>query len=170
MKRLFKALACSGALVLSPAMAQEEGVLIKKSNLYIGGGVGFNSLTGFGNGTGIQALAGYRFDLAMNNNISGALELGYMDSGNFKTPSYPSGAVVNSTKAAKGVWINLVGSMPVGTNVSGLVRIGFDIGDDDGLMAGTGLDYAFSPQLSLRTEYVVRDDVNSLQFNVLFRL
>ncbi len=50
-----------------------------------------------------------------------------------------------------------------------LGRLGVDFGDDDGLMVGAGLGYAFNRQLEVRGEYVARDNIDSLQANVVYR-
>jgi hypothetical protein len=47
-------------------------------------------------------------------------------------------------------------------------RAGFDFGDDDGFMIGIGAGYIVNKNLKLRGEFVVRDNVDSLQFNVVF--
>ncbi len=136
----------------------------RRNNLYIGGGVNFNSF-GFGNATGIQVLGGYRFNAKLNGDISSAVEIGYMDSGNFDNNIFG-----NNNNDAQGVWLAMVESVPVSNKVDALVRVGVDLGDDDGLMVGAGMGYNFNSQTSLRTEYVVRDNINSFQFNVLFRI
>ena len=50
-----------------------------------------------------------------------------------------------------------------------LARVGFDFGDDDGVLLGTGLQYKFTTKVAMRMEYVARQNVNSLQANVLFK-
>ncbi|MGB5278930.1 MAG: outer membrane beta-barrel protein [Gammaproteobacteria bacterium] len=156
-------------MLFSSTALSAEGVSItlKASSFYLGGGVGFNTASG-GNGTGIQILGGYQFDFKINGNISTALELGYMDSGNFDTKNFNNDATFRVNDKAKGMWLNVVESFPIGNRVEGLVRLGIDFGDDDGVMAGTGLGYYFNPNWVLRSEYVVRDNVNSFQFNLLY--
>ncbi|MGB5519928.1 MAG: hypothetical protein WBO73_15920, partial [Gammaproteobacteria bacterium] len=80
-------------MLFSSTALSAEGVSItlKASSFYLGGGVGFNTASG-GNGTGIQILGGYQFDFKINGNISTALELGYMDSGNFDTKNFNNDA------------------------------------------------------------------------------
>ena len=136
-----------------------------RNNIYIGGGVNFNSF-GFGNATGIQVLGGYVFNAKINGDISSAIEIGYMDSGNFDSNFFGN----NNNNDAQGVWLAMVESVPVNNRINALVRLGVDLGDDDGLMVGAGMGYSFNKQTSLRTEYVVRDNINSFQFNVLFRI
>ena len=155
-------------LFSSPSvMAQGSSVTIQTSNFYIGGGLGFNSYSG-GRSTGIQFLGGYEFDFKLNGDISTAIELGYMETGKFEGKNLNTGATSGSNQEADGVWLSVVETFPIGNKVEGIVRLGLDFGDDDGLMAGTGLAYNFNRQWSMRTEYVVREAVNSLQFNLLF--
>lgn len=157
-------------MYVSPlAMSAEEGasITLKASSFYLGGGIGFNTASG-GNATGAQILGGYLFDFKLNRNISTALELGYMDSGSFDVKSFSNDGTRTINEKAKGLWLNVVETVPIGNRVEALVRLGFDFGDDDGLMAGTGLGYYFNTNWSLRSEYVVRDHINSFQFNLLY--
>lgn len=155
-------------LLSSPVvLAQGGSVTIQTSNFYVGGGVGFNSWGG-GRSTGIQFLGGYEFDFKLNGDISTAIELGYMETGKFEIRNLNSGGTTYTNQEADGIWLNVVETFPIGNRVDGIVRLGLDFGDDDGLMAGTGLGYNFNRHWSLRTEYVVREAVNSFQFNVLF--
>ena len=45
-----------------------------------------------------------------------------------------------------------------------------DFGDADGLMFGIGAGWKLNRQWKLRGEYVIRDDLNSLQVNFLYHL
>ena len=155
-------LAVASLLVAASSLTVAEEY--RRNNLYLGGGVNFNSF-GFGNATGIQVLGGYLFNAKINGDISSAVEIGYMDSGNFDNNFFG-----NNDNDAQGVWLAMVESVPVSNRVSALVRVGVDLGDDDGLMAGADMGYHFNNQTTLRTEYVVRDNINSFQFNVLFRI
>jgi hypothetical protein len=56
----------------------------------------------------------------------------------------------------------------VAPNVELLGRTGYDFGDDDGFLFGVGAGYIVNKNLKLRLEFVARDNVDSLQFNVLF--
>lgn len=159
--------ACAVMLLpLLAAAAQNNGnIMIKRDSIYLGAGIGFNSLPGVGNSVGAQLLAGYQFDFRINGDISTAVELGYMDTGDFDrylSPGYH--------RDAEGVWLNVVESVGINQKLDLLVRAGLDLGDDDGLMAGAGFGYKFNNKVSWRTEYVVRDHVDSFQFNLLFRL
>lgn len=157
------------AFAANTASAAEQGgsITINTSNFYVGGGIGFNTLAG-GSGTGFQLLGGYEFDFKLNDDISTALELGYMDSGSFDATTFSPDGTGRTSGKAKGLWLNVVETVPVSSKIDALVRLGLDFGDDNGLMAGAGFGYNFNQNFTLRTEYVVRDAVNSFQFNVLY--
>ena len=151
-------------------MAADSGsITLSTSSFYLGGGLGFNSWN-VGRSTGFQLLGGYEFAAKLNGDISSAIELGYMDTGSFESKSLDDGSSSSftPTQKAKGFWLNYVGSYPMGGRVEGLWRVGLDFGDDDGIMVGAGMGYNFNRHWALRSEYVVREAVNSLQFNVLY--
>jgi len=152
----------SAAQFAAMSSAQAEGLDAKR--IYLGGGLGFNSLPGYGSATGFQILAGYAFNFKLNDDISTALEVGYMDSGNFDR--YKG---FNSNDDVKGVWAAAVESVPLSNKTDMLVRLGYDFGEDDGVLLGTGLQYKFDTKVAFRMEYVARQNVNSLQANVLFK-
>ena len=152
----------------SASLASNGGsITLQTSSFYIGGGLGFNSFGG-GRSTGFQLLGGYEFAGRLNGDISNAVELGYMSTGTFEGKDLNNGTTISSDQEAKGVWLNWVGSYPMGSRVEGIWRVGIDFGDDDGLMAGAGMGYNFNRNWSLRSEYVVREAVNSFQFNLLY--
>lgn len=130
-----------------------EGSGINANNFYLGGGLGFNS-----GATGFQFFGGYDFDFIINEDISTAVELGYMDSGDF-----------DNDQDFKGLWVAAVESVPLSSKVDMLVRLGVDFGDDDGILFGAGLQYKFNTKAAFRVEHVVRDHIDSLQANVLFK-
>ena len=148
--------------VESQAETQTQGLDAKQ--LYVGGGLGFNSLPGAGSATGFQIMGGYEFKTKLNEDITSALEIGYMDTGNFDHIS-------NTGKFGdvNGVWIAMLESVPLSRKTDMLVRLGYDFGDDDGLLLGTGLQYKFTTKIAMRMEYVARQHVNALQANVLFK-
>ena len=140
-----------------------EGAIDTK-RFYVGGGFGFNSLPAFGSARGLQIFGGYDFDFKLNEDISSAVEIGYMNSGDFD--QYNG---INSNDNAKGLWLSAVESVPLSSKTDMLVRLGFDFGDDDGFLLGTGLQYKFNTKLAFRMEYIARQNINSLQANVLFK-
>lgn len=146
----------------STAHAEAQGP-VKADQLYVGGGIGFNSLPGYGSAKGFQFFGGYDFAFKINDDISTALEIGYMDSGDFD--QYKGGS---SNQDATGLWAAVVESVPLSNKTDMLVRLGFDFGDDDGVLLGTGLQYKFTTKVAMRMEYVARQNVTGLQANVLF--
>ena len=129
--------------------------------LYFGGGLAQNSVSNYDNATGFQVFGGYNFP-ALARNFYVDAEAGYMDTGNFKRTA-PT--VENK---AKGVWGSGVARYMVAPQVELLGRLGYDFGDDDGVMFGIGAGYIVNKNLKLRGELVFRDTVDSLQFNVVF--
>jgi len=157
-----KKIVCLFALMSVTVAAQAEG--IDTSRLYIGGGLNFNSLPGAGSARGVQFFGGYELATKMNDDITTSLELGYMDSGKFEN-------INNSTRinAANGMWASVVEAVPVSTKVDVLARLGYDFGDDDGVLLGTGVQYKFNTKSSMRMEYVSREHITGLQANVFFK-
>ncbi len=149
------------AVIASPGV-QAEGLDAK--NFYLGGGLTFNSLPGVGSARGFQFFGGYEFDFKLNEDISTAVEIGYMDSGDFDHIDN-NGNFGDAT----GLWAAMVESVPLSSKADMLVRLGYDFGDDDGLLIGAGLQYKFDTKLALRMEYVVREHIDGLQANLLFK-
>ena len=132
--------------------------------LFFGGGLGSNSISGADNATGFQIFGGYNFrELAPKFSVDA--EAGYMDTGKFKR-SFPVIGTVETK--AKGLWGSGVARYMVAPQWELLGRLGYDFGDDDGVMVGIGGGYIVNKNLKLRLEYVIRDTVDSLQFNVVF--
>lgn len=161
-----KKIVCSSVLVALAFAAQSsafaEGLDAKR--FYLGGGFGFNSLPGVGSARGFQFFGGYNFNFRINQDISTALEIGYMDSGDFDR--------INSNLKfgdATGAWASLVNTVPVSNRVDVLARLGYDFGDDDGLLLGAGIQYKFDTKVALRMEYVAREHINGLQLNALVK-
>ena len=151
-------------LVHVEAQAETQSQGVDAEQFYVGGGLGFNSLPGGGSATGFQIIGGYEFKTRLNDDIISALEIGYMDTGNFER--------INSTTKfddVNGGWVAMVESVPLTRKAGMLARLGYDFGDDDGLLLGTGLQYKFTTKIAMRMEYVARQHVNSLQANVLFK-
>lgn len=65
------------ALMTLAACASAEG--LDANRFYLGGGFAFNSLPGFGSARGVQFFGGYDMNFKINEDISTALELGYME-------------------------------------------------------------------------------------------
>ncbi len=155
------------ALMFLVSGANAEGTIDAK-RIYVGGGLGFNSLPGVGSARGFQFLGGYEFNFKLNDDISTALEVGYMDSGDFDAFFNTFGGI-NTDTSATGFWASAVESVPLSNKTDMLVRLGYDFGDDDGLLLGAGMQYKFTTKVAMRMEYIARESINSLQANVLFK-
>jgi hypothetical protein len=141
-------------------------------NLYAGFGLSNNSLSGFDDAMGWQIYGGY--DLPWYLGVARtAVEVGYMESGEFEEtvtiniPPFPPRSFTAKAEA-KGLWTTGVIAYPLTPQVDLVGRLGLDFGDDDGLMVGIGAGYRFNKQISGRVEYVVREDINSLQANLAY--
>ncbi len=144
------------SVLLTPVSAQENKPLLERSRLSIGGGISDNSVHR-ADETGFQFFAAY--DLNQVNVLEGvksSAEFGLMDYG-FSGDS-------------TGIWGTFVIEGPIGGQTGWLARAGLDIGDDSGLMFGAGVGFSIAENKKFRIEYVVRDDVDSLQFNFLYHL
>jgi hypothetical protein len=151
------------AMVFSSAAAA-QGFDLKR--LFFGGGVSLNSASGADDGTGFQIFGGYNFP-RIAPNLYVDVEAGYMDTGNLDLRACGPGPC---DAKANGPWTTGVIRYLVTPKVELIGRAGYDFGDDDGPMVGIGVGFIVSPQLKLRAEYVARDNVDSLQFNVVFYL
>jgi hypothetical protein len=148
---------------------QANAADLDSSNIYFGAGVGFNSIdnnyydnNNFNNhndsdAVGFQIFAGLPLAVDMGS-ASLAVEVGYMDTGNF-----------DNGGSANGLWSTAVASLPLNNSLKLLGRLGYDFGDDDGVMAGVGVGFSVASQMDLRIEYVIRDHIDSLQANLVFR-
>lgn len=138
--------------------------------IYIGGGLGSNSLPGSSNGMGFQFFGGYDLPVKMGKGKL-SVEAGYMDTGDMDhSQTIPFLGTVTVSAKATGLWGNAVYSLPLQDKLNLVARAGLDIGDDDGLMLGAGLGFNLNPKMELRGEYVMRDNVDSLQLNFVMKL
>ena len=157
-----KKVVCFVALMSCSVIAQAEGMDTK--NFYVGGGLNFNSLPGTGSARGFQFFGGYEFDFLLNDDIKTSVEVGYLDSGNFDRINN-----ANNAGSVDGVWASALESVAVSSKVDVLARLGYDFGDDDGLLLGAGMQYKFNTKSAMRMEYVSREHLNGLQVNVLVK-
>jgi hypothetical protein len=136
-------------------------------NLYFGGGLSQNEVSGPGSdtGTGVQVFAGYEL-LEMAKNFYLDVEAGYMQTGNMDITDGPLAADDN----AKGPWATAVARYTIAPQWEVLVRTGVDLGDDDGFMIGAGGGFIINKQMKVRLEYVERDHIESIQANFIFML
>jgi opacity protein-like surface antigen len=136
---------------------------LNTKQIYFGAGVGFNSINNDNNfynnsdAVGFQIFAGLPLAVDMGK-ADLAVELGYMDTGNFDRGG-----------SANGLWSTAVVSLPLNNDLKLLGRLGYDFGDDDGVMVGAGIGFGVASKIDMRIEYVVRDHIDSLQANLVFR-
>ena len=161
MKKVISLFALLSLSTMVSTSAVAEG--LDATRFYVGGGLSFNNVPGFGSARGFQFIGGYEFDFKLNEDISTAIEIGYMDSGNFKQFNGLSG------DNATGFWASAVESVPLSSKTDMLVRLGYDFGDDDGLLLGAGMQYKFDTKIAFRMEYVARENVNGLQANLIVK-
>lgn len=146
---------------------ESSKIVIDTKDFYLGGGLSLNSLSGIelDDGLGFQVFGGYVLPVKMSE-AALSVEIGYMDSGSVDVNRRDRGFDAK----AKGVWSTAVISFPLKDKLSVLARAGLDFGDDDGFMFGGGVGYQVNQKLEMRGEYVVRDNIDSLQFNVVIRM
>jgi hypothetical protein len=125
-------------------------------DVYGGAGLSLNSASGYDDATGYQFFLGY--DLK-----------GVKDSGDFDYEECFPGFCVSGSDSADGLWGTGVIFLPIAKQLDFIGRLGLDIGDDDGIMFGVGVGYAIDKKIQLRGEYVIREDIDSLQANLAFR-
>ena len=170
--KAFKLAAIAAAVALPLQFAQAQEVFDVNS-VYVGGGLGSNSLSGFDNAMGYQFFAGIPLAVDLGS-VDSAVEIGYMNSGDFKTDVCVTFFGITQCQSVKtdaaGLWATYVASMPINEQVDLIGRIGLDFGDDDGLMYGVGAGYGINEQMDIRGEYVIRDNINSLQVNLAYHL
>ena len=152
----------------SVAAAQGFAQGFDQRRLFFGAGLSSNSTDGADNHPiGFQFFGGYNFgEFAPKFQLDA--EVGYMDSGKFKKTVTVGPFSVSGESSATGLWATAVPRYMITPQIELITRLGYDFGDDDGLMFGVGAGYIVNPKLKLRAEYVIRDNINSLQFNVVF--
>jgi len=126
---------------------------------YLGGGFAVNTMSDYDDATGLQIFAGYDLDADVGP-IKNAVEAGFMDSGKFKGPA--------GDKDFFGFWAAFVGLYPVHDKIDLLARVGFDFGDDDGILLGAGAGFELNKNMAIRAEFVGRTDTKSYQVNFVY--
>lgn len=165
-----KKFALAMVLLASAGLAQAEG--FNQNNVYIGGGLGKNSLSGFDDAMGFQFFGGYKLDNVKLGELKSAVEVGYMSSGDFEfevcIPTFLGPICETGKTDATGLWATYVARYDFSPAAYGLGRIGLDFGDDDGMMFGVGAGYKINRQMDIRGEYVSRENIDSLQANLVY--
>ncbi|HKX39446.1 MAG TPA: outer membrane beta-barrel protein [Burkholderiales bacterium] len=138
------------------------------SKLHFGAGLSMNEVSGSDTGTGWQIFGGYRFG-EFAPKWQADVEVGYMETGDMEVEvCVPPFGCASASGEAKGLWASGVARYLAAPQVELLGRVGMDFGDDDGFMIGFGGGFIVNRNWKLRGEYVVRDNVDSLQFNVVY--
>src|SRR6058998_3314930 len=153
MSKPLRVMALALIAMLFSSAAAGQGFDLRR--LFFGAGVSQNMVSGLDNGTGLQVFGGYNFP-AIARNFYVDAEAGYMDTGKFKR-SFPVIGTVETK--AKGLWGSGVARYMVAPQWELLGRLGYDFGDDDGVMVGIGGGYIVNKNLKLRLEFVSRDTV-----------
>jgi hypothetical protein len=158
----FRLIALALAAIVFSSAAAAQGFDLRR--LFFGGGLSVNTVTGSDDGAGFQVFGGYNFPAVVPNLYVDA-EAGYMDTGKLERKGCTSAFC---DAKANGLWATGVVRYLVTPSVELIGRAGVDLGDDDGLMIGMGAGYIVGSHFKLRFELVRRDDVTSVQFNVVF--
>jgi hypothetical protein len=150
------------ASVLGSASAQVQAQanepLLDRNLFSIGVGISRNEINSPDeDDTGFQFFAAYDLvEVNLMEGVDSSVEFGFMDFGFDEDDT--------------GIWGSFVVDGDISGGLGWLAQAGYDIGDDSGLLFGAGLKAVLNDRADLRFEYVVRDDVDSLQINVLYHL
>jgi len=145
-------------LFATPVFAEEGKPMLDKNLFSIGAGISDNSISRpRDDEIGFQFFAAYDLNqVNLMEGVTSAIEFGFMDFG--------------FSRDDTGIWASYVVDGTISGQFGWLAQVGFDIGDDSGLLVGAGVNFALDEKIDLRAEYVVRDEVDSLQFNFLYHL
>ena len=145
-------------LLLTESFAAESEPLLDRSMFSIGAGFSDNEISNPDeDDIGFQFLAAYDLNhINLMEGVNSSVGFGFMDFG--------------FSEDDTGIWISYVVDGTVSGQFGWLAQVGVDFGDDSGLLVGAGLKFAINEKTDLRAEYVVRDEVDSLQFNFLYHL
>jgi hypothetical protein len=108
---------------------------------------------------GFQIFAGY--DYGQKKGFDLSAEAGVINTGNFD----------NTGKDADGIWAAAVikKELPeVNEKLAALVRLGYGIGGDDGIIMGFGAQLRINPAVVIRLEYLNKDITQSYQANAVY--
>jgi hypothetical protein len=134
-------------------------------DVYYGAGLAASTLSNTDWGVGAQVFAGYTTGFAVGRMALDA-ELGYLNTGDMDYDQ-PLGARVGTR--VMGPWLSALARLEIARGWELLARVGGDFGDDGGLLLGVGGAYIVQDDVSLRLEYVMRENVDSVQLNVVYR-
>ena len=158
------------ALGLSqPCLAQEASNIVSFdiNKFYAGAGFSHNRIdqSSFGgkdvSASGVQVFAGY--DYGTRNGFDISTEAGLIQTGAF---------FAGSKEDADGIWAAAVvkKDLPeIDDKLAALIRLGYGLGGDDGLLMGFGAQYRLQPQAFVRLEYLNKDITQSFQVNAIYK-
>ena len=151
------AISLLAGLYSSAVLAADNQPLLNKNLFSIGAGISLNEVSPHvDDEVGFQIFGAY--DLAQLNlmqGIASSVEFGFMDYG-------------FDGRDTNGLWGTFVIDGAITSRIGWLARMGLDLGDDSGLMLGGGIAVGLDAKTDLRFEYVVRDDIDSLQMNLRY--
>jgi len=168
MKTLISAIALASLGFTQVASANDLNTApsSSKEKFYVGAGLNHNRIdtSSFGGvdgkTNGFQVFGGY--DYGRRNGIDIGFEAGIIQTGEFYD---------GSGEDADGVWMTAIikKDLPeIKEKLSGIARLGYGMGGDDGLLMGFGAQYRLAPQVFIRLEYVNKDVSQSYQVNAFY--
>lgn len=156
---------CFGHCALAQENTPQANVDMKK--LYVGAGFNHNRIDGSSMGSvdgktsGFQVFAGYEY--GQRSGIDIAAEAGIIQTGEFYD---------GMKEDADGIWAAAVASkyLPeIHNKLTGIARLGYGLGGDDGLLMGFGAQVQVHPQTVIRLEYINKDLTQSYQLNAVYQ-
>lgn len=168
MKTLISAVSIASLCMAHCAFAETTSTTANPGleKMYVGAGLNHNridssSIGGIdGKTNGFQVFGGYEY--GQRNGIDIAFEAGIIQTGDFYD---------GTSEDADGIWGAAVvkKDLPeIKEKLSGIARLGYGLGGDDGLLMGFGAQYQINPKVFMRLEYVNKDLSQSYQLNAVY--
>ena len=95
-----------------------------------------------------------------------------MSSGEFSrsytvTPNNPNRAPYTQTDSASysGLWVSGLAEYKFRPELHLLARVGYDLGDDNGVFIGAGVGFNLTRWAQIRAEFISKSEVDSMQLN-----
>jgi len=161
------------ALLASTLISSVAHAHCMKGKYYLGGGLGINSRADYSETNGYQFLGGICTDFNFKSHkAKTSVELGYMSSGEFsrednipaRNRNQPASMVTNRVSYS-GMWVSGVAEYKFRPELHLLARLGYDIGDDNGVFVGAGVGFNVTRWAQIRAEMVSKSEVDSVQIN-----
>ena len=159
-------LASMTSLSFAEVTTPDNKITIDTDKLYAGFGLNHNRVDFSTFGTsdlkanGYQIFAGYEYGNKKDFDISA-------EAGLIKTKGFSQ-----SSQDADGLWVAGVvskGLPEINDKLAALVRLGYGINGDDGLLMGFGAQYRIHPKAFIRFEYLNKDLSQSYQANAVYQ-